>query len=113
MSKGDNSPGISRLAGVLRDLAGIDRDDSLVLDFGVIQSDKSLMTNSYPIAIPKSDYLVCRHLKSRNISTGTAEGHTHSVATREALEVGDHVLVAWVLDDAVVIDVILDAEDVL
>ena len=36
-----------------------------------------------------------------------------AAAAREALKKGDHVLVAWVQEDPVVIDVILDADDVL
>lgn len=37
-------------------------NSDLVLDFGVIQNDYSLLTNTYPIAIPKTDYLVLRQL---------------------------------------------------
>ena len=38
MSKGSNSPGISRLAGVLKDIARNEQDTSLLLDFGVIKA---------------------------------------------------------------------------
>ena len=113
MSKGDNSPGMSRLAGVLKGIAKDAQDKALVLDFGVIQSDKSLLTNTYPSPMPMSDYVVCRSLKRRtdSFTTNTASGHNHSgsVTTHEALAAGDRVLVAWVQDDAVVVDVILDA----
>jgi len=122
MSKGDNSPGLSRLAGVMRDLANKDRDTALVLDFGTIQGDGSLLTNTYPLPIPKSDYIVCRHLKSWEItkstnsrSVGDHGEHSHSftIERRERLKKGDRVLVAWVQNDAVVVDVILPAESVL
>lgn len=122
MSKGENSPGISKLAGVLKSMIDGAQDSSLILDFGVIQSDKSLLTNSYPIAIPRSDYLVCRHLKGRTVkattssrSVGDYGSHSHSVEidTRQALKVGDRVLVAWVMNDAVVVDVILSAAEVI
>ncbi len=122
MSKGDNSPGVSRLAGAIRELADIGKDGSLLLDFGTIQGDGSLLTNTYQIPIPKSDYIVCRHLKSRSVTpttTSTSVGdhgsHSHkvTVSTREPLERGDRVLVAWVQNDAVVIDVILPADSVL
>lgn len=113
MSKGDNSPGLSRLAGMFRRMANDQIPNDLILDFGVIQEDKSLLTNTAGVSIPKSDYLVCRHLKSRNVNTGSADGHRHSVETREVLEVGDRVLVGWINEDAVVIDIILDADDVL
>ena len=122
MSKGDNSPGMSKLAGVIGDMIKRGQAGSPVLDFGVIQSDKSLLTNSYPIAIPRNDYLVCRHLKGRTVkattssrSVGDHGSHSHSVEidTRQALKVGDRVLVAWVMNDAVVIDIILEASSVL
>ena len=93
MSRGDNSPGISKLAGVFQGMVKKGQNTSLVLDFGEIQSDKSLLTNTYPIPIPKSDYVVCSYCSGR-------------------LSTGSRVLVAWVMDDAVVIDKITNAENV-
>lgn len=118
MSKGDNSPGISRLAGIFKEFSAPDTDSEFNLDFGVIQSDNSLLTNSYPIPIPLSDYIICRSLQghtetSTEASVGDHGSHTHKVETRQAVKPGDRVLVAWVDDDAVVIDVILDASQVL
>lgn len=118
MAKGDNSPGISKLAGVFQSMIDKSQDTSLLLDFGEIQSDKSLLTNTYPIPIPKTDYVVCRHLKSHSATTssrsvGDHGSHSHTVGINQKLEVGDRVLVAWVQDDPVVIDVILNADDVL
>lgn len=121
MSKGDNSPGVSKLAGVLSDMMQRAQDGSLIIDFGVIQADKTLLTNSYPIAIPKSDYLICRHLKSRTVkattssrSVGDHGSHSHTVEldTQQPLKAGDRVLVVWVQNDAVVVDVILSADNV-
>lgn len=94
MSKGGNSPGLSRLAGVMRQLADGQVPKDLLLDFGVIQSDGSLMTNTFPSPIPKDDYLICSSASS-NISRG------------------DHVLVGWVQNDPVVIDKISSASRVL
>lgn len=117
MSKGDNSPGVSKLAGVFQTMVNKGNDGSLVLDFGVIQADKSLLTNTYPIPIPRSDYLVCRNLDAHTATTSSREvgdhgSHSHTVSTRQRLAVGDRVLVAWVQDDPVVVDVILEAADV-
>ena len=39
MSKGDNSPGMSHLAGIMVGLARDESNTSLVLDFGIIQAD--------------------------------------------------------------------------
>lgn len=118
MSRGDNSPGISRLAGVFQTLAGKQVPKDLLLDFGVIQQDGSLLTNTYPINIPKEDYQVCRHLKRRTLSTdsrsvGDHGSHSHSYEQREWLKKGDRVLVAWVQNDAVVVDVLVQATEVL
>ena len=90
MSKGGNSPGASKLAGSIRTIAGLDKDGALTLDLGEIQPGGSLFTDSYPVAIPKGDYLVC---------SGYALGS------------GRRVLVAWVGSDAVVVDAVAEAED--
>lgn len=60
--------GMNHLARVLntRMQGQKDADSSLVLDFGVIQNDYSLLTNTYPIPIPKADYLVLRQLTLGN-----------------------------------------------
>ena len=56
------SPGISKMARVISQRAAkvaekAERD--LVLDFGQIQGDMSLLTNTFPIPIPREDYHVC------------------------------------------------------
>ena len=163
MSKGDNSPGISKLAGAIKKVAEKGKDTSLLLDFGTIMEDYSLLTNTYPIPIPPSDYLVCRNAvlpESEVVSTeettaednphshgyteqstaegqtGTVDGHSHPVtiqlspvrtasvtttqkphphdvdiarASQRSIMPGDTVLVAWVQNDAVVIDIVYEA----
>lgn len=59
----------------------------LILDFGEIQIDDSLLTNTFPKPIPNTDYLVCRSVRP-----------------------GDRVLVAWVQNDAVVVDTVTLAD---
>jgi len=56
--------GINKLANIMRQRMQREREayGSLVLDFGVIQDDYSLITNTYPVPIPKADYLVLRQL---------------------------------------------------
>lgn len=158
MAKGDNSPGVSALAGTFQQLARQEFEAPPMLDFGVIQDDFSLLTNTYPVAIPPSDYLVCRcaalpnqevidsydtEAKNKshthnaadataqildslgqpcsaaadpvNVKSATVrqEEHNHEVdiarPTQRHLKPGDRVLVAWVDNDAVVIDVIYTA----
>ena len=72
------------LHGRIQESEGANSD--LVLDFGVIQSDYSLLTNTYPIPIPKSDYLVLRQLTLGNtgayltstVGAGKVGDGTHS-----------------------------------
>ncbi len=63
MAENKGSPGLSKLARVIsqraENVAGKAERD-LVLDFGSIKGDMSLLTNTFPIPIPRSDYHVCR-----------------------------------------------------
>ncbi len=102
------SPGMNKLARVISQRAGQvagQTEGNLVLDFGSIQSDYSLLTNTFPKSIPKSDYYVCRHISGMSFSSGTADGHYHTVSPTK-IKAGDRVLVAWIQNDPVVIDVI-------
>lgn len=92
MSKGDNSPGLSRFAAIMQVLAKGQVPTDLILDFGEIQKNGSLLTNTVTVEIPKDDYLI---LKGASVSKG------------------DHVLVAWVQNDAVVLGIIQNASSAL
>lgn len=144
------NPGVNALAKAIQSQMqrNMDAHSGLVLDFGVIQSDYSLLTNTFPIPIPKGDYMVCRQLTIGAVgghltdtigagcqgdgthshgSSGSHGGHvsgsgahshqdegphTHSVlipTKMRKLLPGDRVLVAWVQNDAVVVDLVLPA----
>lgn len=150
MSQAEGNPGVNKLARVMKGRMAREREaySSLVLDFGEIQGDYSLKTNTFPKAIPKGDYMVCRqltlgptdthltytikpgnpedgthnhgssgthggHVGGDGSHTHTNEGpHIHDVLIPEKMRKllpGDRVLVAWVQNDAVVIDLILPA----
>lgn len=173
MANGDGNPGMNKLAraisGRMRKVSS-DIVGDLILDFGVINDDMSLQTNTFPIPIPKGEYRVCRQLtlgptndilaKTQDmgmphsgshihstmsltcsshggtvsgtvgVSTGPAPDppdpsqrsaggdgsdgmHQHHVLIPEkmrSIKAGDHVLVGWVQDDPVVIDVILSSD---
>lgn len=148
----DSNSGISRLGEVIsRRASQISGLTPPALDFGVIQTDMSLKTNTYAKAIPKTDYSVCRQLTlgptwahlTYTIGAGkpndgthdhgssgdhqhsgcgvggghsggehvhTQEGpHVHDVLIPEkmrSIKPGDRVLVAWVQNEAVVIDIV-------
>lgn len=55
-----NQNGINNLGIVLKNEMNKICDKPLVLDFGVIQEDYSLKTNTFPVAIPVTDYVICR-----------------------------------------------------
>lgn len=109
--------GMNKLARILQGRMNRtkDADGALVLDFGTIQGDMSLKTNTFTIPIPRADYHVCRHLTigpagGYLAATSVADGHSHSVSIPEKmrkLNPGDRVLVAWVQSEAVVIDIIV------
>ena len=108
MSKGDNSPGINRLARAIRNVTGAGEKGEQQLDFGVIQQNGSLLTNSFPVPIPRDEYHVCRSARSFSIKVGDNYHTTNSPIQR-----GDRVLVAWVGSEAVVIDVIIKASRII
>ena len=143
MNPTSGNPGINKLGKVLQDRMRATNMSPLVLDFGVIQADYSLLTNTYPIPIPKADYMVCRevtknpgkpltqtandqgqhphgpsggHSQTEGTGThshpGTEGAHIHDVvlpANMHWIKPGDRVLVAWVQNDAVVVDIVMPA----
>ncbi len=91
---------------------------SLVLDFGEIGRNYELITNTFPVPIPRNAYSVCQKALGVNLELsggahdGHSEGngaHSHS-ADIPGIIPGSRVLVAWVQQEAVVIDQICSAE---
>lgn len=109
----DSNDGVARLAAVLDARMRDHADKPLCLDFAEIQADGSLLSNTFPIPIPKDDYRVCRQLTLGK--TGDAfcdvradehSGKAYLPESMRQLQAGDRVLIAWVQDTAVVIDII-------
>lgn len=117
-------PGTSKLAMVLSKRMKKETESPLVLDFGEILINYSLLTNTFPIPIPKGDYSVCRSIngyvlwtsetswighkkddKHIHSNPSKVEEHSHDMPLPK-LKPGDRVLVAWVQNEAVVVDVI-------
>ena len=110
----DANAGTNKLANVLSSRMRRENDTSLCLDFGEIQGNGSLITNTFPVAIPKGQYSVCRHVGGLSFTTsggkhgGHSSGdgsHSHPI-TPPQIKPGDRVLVAWVMNEACVIDVV-------
>lgn len=126
--KANFTSGASALTSTLHDMILGISSQPPVLDFGIINSDFSLTCNSFPQPIPKSDYSVCRQLLydpsvplTETYTDGT-HGHpdasppgTHSHKVKlpkkmRWLQPGDKVLVTFIANEAVVIDIVYDAK---
>lgn len=124
---GATNQGLNKLAQVMQQRISRNQEanGALVLDFGTIQEDMSLKTDTFAIPIPQADYRVCRQLtlgptgslltdtKTQGRHGGHLSGdgaHDHDIKVPEkmrSIKPGDHVLVAWVQSEAVVIDIVL------
>ena len=123
----EGNPGTNRLANVLAGRMRQENELPLVLDFGEIQADGSLLTNTFPVAVPKGSYSILRQLTlgaegdvltstMQEAGDGEHEGHTegtgehfHEIRLPEKMRSvcpGDRVLVAWVQNEAVVVDIV-------
>lgn len=135
-----NNEGYNMLARVFQERMQTVSHTPEALDFGEILDDYSLQVNKFPIPVPNTDYFVCRSLTLGNtggLLTTTQAGtgkhdhppcaglnasghekegdHIHNVLIPEKmrwLQPGDHVLVAWIGSDPLVIDIILPATEV-
>lgn len=78
----ESNQGMNKLARTIQERMNRNQDanGALVLDFGTIQKDMSLKTNTFAIPIPQADYHVARHLTL---------GATGSVLTKTATD-GKH-----------------------
>ena len=126
----DGNPGINKFANTMRDMMREESDQPLVLDFGIINSDYSLTTNTFPRPIPKHEYSVCRAItyaprapltqtyndgEHSQPDAGYGGAHTHNVKLPEKMywiRPGDKVLVAWVQNEAVVVDIVFNGDRV-
>lgn len=105
--------GINKLANVLTGRIKKELDSPLQLDFGEIQANGSLVTNTFPLPIPKGDYSVCRQLRlgkpGETLFCSGVEPPQYTVTVpdrMQSVKAGDRVLVAWVQNEAVVVDII-------
>lgn len=60
----ESNQGMNKLARAIQERMNRNQDanSALVLDFGTIQKDMSLKTNTFAVPIPQADYHVARHL---------------------------------------------------
>lgn len=89
-------------------------------EMGTINADLSLTTDSFPVPIPKGDYMVDARLVSGDwltIEDGTHSGHTEGIGKHEhtakvrGLQSGDRVLVAKVGTERIVLAVVVSSNN--
>ena len=115
----EGHPGANKFTNLLLGMGKEISHKPLVLDFGVINGDLSLSTNTFPNPIPKGEYSICRSVAydpSVPLTVTYPAGHhvhVHDVVLPKKmwwLLPGDRVLVAWVQNEAVVIDKVFGGE---
>ena len=114
--------GTNKLAKVLSKRIKAEYESPLILDFGEIHENGSLLTNTFPVPIPRGQYSICRHVSGLIFQTegGEHQGHEEQTETHNTgshthtvklppVAAGNRVLVAWVNSEAVVVDVIVSS----
>lgn len=111
--------GIARLAAVMDTRMSEHQPNGLTVDFGEILPGYKLQANTFPVPIPPNDYIVCRQLTIgdegdflANVTTPEGTGRAHIPEKLRKLKPGDRVVVAWVQDTAVVLDIIMKADKI-
>ena len=128
MEQPEFTQGANALTNTLHSMIKGIAEPPVVLDFGVINSDYSISTNLFPNPIPKSEYSVCRSLlydprvpltetyidgKHGHPDASPPGLHFHEVKLPKKmyhLRPGDRVLVGWIQNEAVVIDIVYSAK---
>lgn len=118
------NPGCNKLVNVLTGMSRNLNDEPLLADYGIINPDYSLQTNTFPEPIPKSEYNVCRSVTydpGVPLTETYKDGeHTHPDASMGGAHVnqvklpekmywirpGDKVIVLWIQNEANVVDII-------
>ena len=116
----ETSNGIAKLSSVLDTRSKDLGDRNVLVDLGTIGMDYSLKPNSFPVAIPQGDYMICRSAAySGGVFGSTSEeleeeyAHSHSVSYPSAMrrvQPGDTVLIVWAGNDVVVVDLVYPAD---
>lgn len=118
----NNKGGTNELAQVIQKRMNqiVEANTQPMIDFGSIQGDMSLLTNLYPVAMPYGTYVVCRQLTIGPAGTeyeetteeacpNCGQKHKHKSILPDKMrqiQPGDRVLVVWVQNDPVVVDII-------
>lgn len=105
----DSSRGIAQLAKVLDGRIGASGMSGQIFEFGTIQGNYSLKTDTFQHPIPADAYHVCRTLTIARGGESICAAGVPVSEKLKSLAPGDRVLVGWVGSEAVVIDVVVSA----
>ncbi len=110
-----NKEGLQNLARVLEERMSEKYIPDTVLDFGEITKSYELKTTDYQVPLSKDEYHVCRQLtlgKKDDFLCRVSGGHEAYIPEKmRKLKPGDRVLVAWVREEPVVVDIVVRADE--
>lgn len=75
------------------------------VDFGTINPDYSLVTDTFPVPIPRGEWSLLKYM-SAGPSAGGSTAEVEEIKERLKLQPGDRVMVSWVGNEAVVTGVL-------
>lgn len=97
--------GAERLVSSIRRIAGGQIPKDRKMDFGTIRPDYSLVTDTFPVPIPRGEWSALKYMSEEGGSDSTIS-EVAQIKERLALCPGDRVLVSWVGNEAVVTGVL-------
>lgn len=115
----EGNEGAALLASVIDSRIKEQIPSDLKIDFGDILAGYQLKTNTFKPIIPPHEYMVCRQLtlgetgeRLTNVTTPEGAGQAYVPEKMRGLLPGDRVLVVWVQDTAVVVDLLVRADKI-
>ena len=111
----EQNKGAYRLAIMLRTQMQKQAEQPIMMEFGEIDSDYNLKTDTFSEVIPKADYLVCRSFaigeEGKELVKTEGKDIVPIPSSLRKLMPGDQVLVLWIGADAIVVDILLPATE--
>lgn len=112
----EQNKGSYQLASVLSKQMKKQAEQPILVEFGVIDDDYNLKTDTFSELIPKTDYFVCRSLIMGESGERWIETEGNDVVplpeNLRKLKTGDRVLVFWIGADAVIVDIVFAADTI-
>lgn len=101
----EGNQGAELLVAAIRRIAGGQIPADRKIDFGTIRSDYSLVTDTFPVPIPRGEWSALKYMSAEGGGESTIP-EVVEIKERLALHPGDRVLISWVGNEAVVTGVL-------